>query len=125
MPYADIEKQREYQRKWIAKRRQDYLSDKSCRCGSNEGLEIHHIDPKIKISHRIWSLSKEKRTTELNKCIVLCESCHKEETKKWYKENLKHGSKTLAESGCACEDCSNYRENKYQSRVDRYYLTGK
>jgi len=40
-------------------------------CGSNQNLLAHHIDPSSKITHRFWSYSKNKRETELAKCILL------------------------------------------------------
>lgn len=72
------EAKREYQRKWIAKRRSDFFSDKVCvKCGSSECLQLDHIDPKTKVSNSIWSWSKERREAEIKKCQVLCENCHK------------------------------------------------
>lgn len=83
MPYKDRDKQREYQRKWILSRRDEYLSDKSCKkCGSKKNLEVDHIDPKKKLSHRIWSWSKKRREAELKKCQVLCKDCHKSKSAK-------------------------------------------
>jgi hypothetical protein len=77
MPMATKEAQKEYQRTWIAKRRLAYLQDKSCaRCGSTEDLRVHHRDRALKISHNIWSWSQERRDKELEKCEILCHSCH-------------------------------------------------
>ena len=40
---------REYQREWLAARRTEWLADKSCAvCGSDDRLEIDHIDPATK-----------------------------------------------------------------------------
>lgn len=81
MPYKNKDKQREYQRKWIAKRRADYFRDKVCaRCGSEDDLQLDHIDPTTKVSHSIWSWSDKKRLAELAKCQVLCYICHKDKT---------------------------------------------
>lgn len=81
MPYKNIEKKREYQRNWVAQRRDEYFQDKSCvRCGNHNELELDHIDPNTKVSHSIWSWSKERREKELAKCQVLCHTCHKEKT---------------------------------------------
>lgn len=81
MPYKDKEKQREYQRNWMRKRRDDFFKDKSCvKCGSVSDLEIDHINPEEKVRHAIWSYSKEKRDTEIAKCQVLCNECHKKKT---------------------------------------------
>ena len=77
MPYADKDAQREYQRLWMRRRRDQYFSGKSCSsCGSVENLELDHIDPSGKVSHRIWSWSDARRSEELAKCQVLCSACH-------------------------------------------------
>ena len=74
---ATKEEQREYQRKWVAKRRADFFADKECiRCGSHEDLELDHVDPSQKISHNIWSWSEHRRLTEIAKCQILCHDCH-------------------------------------------------
>lgn len=89
MPYKDKEKQREYQRKWKRERRERYFSDKECaECGSTENLELDHIDPDDKGTHKIWSFSKKKREKELEKCQVLCSDCHKEKTVKELQEQV-------------------------------------
>lgn len=81
MPYKDPEKQREYQRLWLAQRREAFFSDKSCvDCGRKEDLEIDHVDPKLKINHRVWSWSRQRRETELAKCVVRCVGCHQQKT---------------------------------------------
>jgi len=81
MAYKDPEEQRRYQRQWVAKRRSDYLRDKSCvKCGSTEQLEIDHVDAKRKVHHTIWSWSKARREKELAKCQVLCRKHHKEKS---------------------------------------------
>ena len=78
MPLATKEEQREYQRKWIAKRRFEFFSNKYCaRCGSKEQLHLHHKNKATKVTHRIWSWTKLRREIELKKCVVLCSKCHK------------------------------------------------
>ena len=81
MPYHK-RKQRNYQRKWVAKRRADYFADKSCaKCNTTKKkLTLDHIDSTTKVDHKIWSWSAERRNAELAKCQVLCEDCHKEKT---------------------------------------------
>ena len=72
---------RDYQRKWLQARRDDWFADKSCvDCGSTENLELDHVDPFLKISHKIWSWSKQRRTKELLKCVPRCSACHKLKT---------------------------------------------
>lgn len=80
------EAKREYQRLWIARRRQDWLNENSpCSlCGGTENLEVDHIDASTKEVETagLWSLSlsNPKRIAELAKCRVLCHSCHIKKT---------------------------------------------
>jgi hypothetical protein len=39
-------------------------------------MEVDHIDPALKVSHRVWSWSPPRRAAELAKCRVLCGVCH-------------------------------------------------
>lgn len=82
MGYKDPEKQKEYQRNWLAKRRADWFSENGpcINCGSWDNLELDHIDPSTKVDNKIWSWSKERRDKETAKCQVLCEDCHHEKT---------------------------------------------
>lgn len=50
-------------------------------CRSKKDLEVDHIDPSTKVSHRIWGWRGERRNLELAKCQVLCKRCHKKKTK--------------------------------------------
>ncbi len=78
--YGDAK--REYDRKWIAKRRADWLAihGPCVDCESWEELEIDHIDRFTKVSHRVWSWSEERRDAELDKCAVRCRICHDKRT---------------------------------------------
>lgn len=49
-------------------------------CGSADNLELDHIDPKLKVSHAVWSWSQKRRDLELSKCQALCRRCHKLKT---------------------------------------------
>ena len=81
MGYKDPDRQREYARKWVAKRRSDFFADKSCVvCGSTEELELDHVDPRLKVSHSIWSWRRERREAEIAKCQILCRKHHVEKT---------------------------------------------
>ncbi len=75
---ARCEYMREYQNRWLKKRRLTWLKENGpCRqCGSSEQLEVDHIDQSQKVSHRVWSMSKEKQDAELKKCQALCHRCH-------------------------------------------------
>ena len=119
MPYADREKQKAYQREWKARRRADWFRGKECaRCGSTEGLELDHVDPRQKVNHKVWSWSSEKRGAELAKCQALCGPCHKAKTKEQlhitngYTPRL-HGERRTYNAGCRCPLCRE-AQRKYQ-----------
>jgi 5-methylcytosine-specific restriction endonuclease McrA len=82
MPYLDKEKRREYQRTWIAARRVEFFTGKTCvGCGGVTDLQLDHVIATSKVSHKIWSWREELRNAELAKCQVLCAGCHKVKTK--------------------------------------------
>lgn len=61
-----------------------YLGGKCSKCGYSacyEALDFHHLDPTQKdtkvSSMRYWTMEKAK--VELDKCIILCANCHREE----------------------------------------------
>lgn len=128
MSYSSKEAQREYQRKWMAKRRSDFFSGKSCAsCGATDNLELDHIDPTTKVSHRIWSWSATRRAAELAKCQVLCAECHDQKSLREFPitsglEFAKHGTPSKYQRGCRCRPCttakvdevSKYRLRKFQ-----------
>ncbi|GAC1668894.1 MAG: hypothetical protein NVS9B9_28440 [Ktedonobacteraceae bacterium] len=113
MPYKNLAEQREYQRKWMARRREEFFRGKSCvKCASTENLELEHIDPKLKVSQRNWSWTEATRLVELAKCQVLCNPCHKEKSGEHKRSHL-------------CADCrkieadrkKGYREAKKAKRL--------
>lgn len=84
--------------------RQEWLDENGpCKnCGSTKRLEAHHEGDKK--THRVWSMSEEKRRKELKKCIVLCRSCHLE---RHYPEPP-HGTRSRYRSKrykCRCAAC--------------------
>ena len=106
MPYKDKNAQRKYQKEWMSKRRKEYFDNKKCAwCGSADELVLHHVDPKKKESHRIWSWKKQKIQEETQKCIVVCRTCHIE----YHAEKLRtfnHGiANTYKSKGCRCDAC--------------------
>lgn len=65
----------------MRKRREEYFRGKVCvTCQGSDNLELDHIDPEHKISHRIWSWTKAKREAELAKCQPMCHTCHKKKS---------------------------------------------
>ena len=116
MGFKDPKKQREYQRLWRAKRKDDFFSDKCCKhCGTQLHLELHHRISNQKISHNIWSWSEIRRRIELLKCDVLCRSCHLEETlKQRNRQNsqLAHNAMTYIKYHCRCDKCCDAYKTK-------------
>ena len=56
------------------------LGGKCAQCGATDDLEIDHIDPATKVSHRIFSWSWARIESELSKCQLLCVPCHFQKT---------------------------------------------
>lgn len=112
MPMATSEEQREYQRRWIAKRRQEWIdANGPCAwCGSEENLEVDHADrttKKIPV-RALWSMSpaNPRRIAELAKCQVLCHPCHVDKTWSEDFERAQHGSTSrYSKHGCRCSSC--------------------
>lgn len=76
------ERQRDFKQSCV-----DYKGGKCEICGYNkciEAFDFHHINPKEKdftIAHLRWTSwlkNKDKITSELNKCMLLCANCHRE-----------------------------------------------
>lgn len=105
MPLANKAALREYQRDWIAGRREAFFAGKSCAaCGSKERLELDHVDPSLKVTHRIWSWSVARRNAELAKCQVLCAGCHLRKTVS-ESQTARCGDASMYRRGCRCDRC--------------------
>jgi hypothetical protein len=79
MPCSDAARQRAFQRRWLAHRREEWLRDMACaRCGSTHQAELQlgHRDPHSKVARRVFGWSAERREAELPKVQVLCRACH-------------------------------------------------
>lgn len=101
---------RRYKREWIARRRAAWMADKVCEhCGSKDRLEIDHIDPEEKISHKVWSWRPERRDAELAKCRVLCHDCHVQ------RHAAQCGTTRRYSLGCRCEACCRANANRGQA----------
>lgn len=107
MPYVMPEVQRAYRRNWLAERRQRFFEGKVCvQCGSADRLQLDHIDPAEKVSHKVWSWAKERRDAELAKCQVLCGACHIEKHGRLRMPG--HGTDSRYRHGtmpCKCDAC--------------------
>ena len=109
MGYSNPEKQREYMRNWMTKRRSDWIeANGPCvECGSRQDLEVDHIDPASKTMNTggIWSRTLAVREVELSLCQVLCRRCHREKTKR-QRVAAKCGSHSrYVVHGCRCRPC--------------------
>jgi hypothetical protein len=108
MPYRDPVMQRDFQKEWIAARRVGWLAENGpcALCGSRRNLEVDHVDPEKKVSHRVWSWSKERRDAELAKCQVLCGRCHKKKSVEYQRRHTTHGlTMYTGVSRCRCRAC--------------------
>jgi len=73
--YRVYQKERYHERVALAR---DILGRKCYKCGSKESLQIDHVDPQKKkhnISY-ITRLSMKKFRKEIEKCQLLCMTCH-------------------------------------------------
>lgn len=99
MPYSDPEQQLAYQNDWMKKRRLEWCKQNGpcVDCSTWENLTVDHEDASQKVSHRIWSWSKERRDKELAKCVVRCWPCHQEKSKNEKARGSSHGLAVLTE----------------------------
>lgn len=96
-----------YDRDRVAVERANWFLGKKCEwCGSDRLLELDHIDPGLKVSHRIFSWKPQRRATELAKCRVLCRFCHREHSRQQQLKPLIHGTMSAyGRRGCRCCEC--------------------
>lgn len=85
------------------------------RCGSIEELQVDHIDPFLKVDHKVWSWSETRRMSELAKCQVLCKPCHIQKTIEENGWNILHGG-TRYRQGCRCDVCKNAQRLRVQNQ---------
>ena len=106
MPFKDKAVLQEYQRTWRRRRRRAWFRGKRCaKCDSRRRLELDHIDPAKKVSHKVWSWSEKRREAELAKCQVLCAKCHKAKSQT-EKPRTAHGRARMFQGyGCRCAPC--------------------
>lgn len=116
--YGD--RKREYDRLWHAARRENYFLEKWCaNCGSIANLELDHIEPFTKLYNpkTLWGMSDSNpnKITELAKCQVLCEDCHKtktiEEQSTRFCYNGHDKDAVGRDSNRACSECRRTRQN--------------
>jgi 5-methylcytosine-specific restriction endonuclease McrA len=62
----------------------EYKGGSCSKCGYDKyigALEFHHLDPTVKefVWKELRQMSWDKVLNELDKCVMLCSNCHKEE----------------------------------------------
>ena len=107
MPYNDLAKQRDYQNRWMQKRRTEWLSAHGpCKtCGSDIDLMVKYTDPESKVEHKVWSWAEDRRLAELAKCHVLCKTCHHAKVTEENGFLLGHGANGYRYNKCRCAIC--------------------
>lgn len=96
------------------------LGGKCVQCSSVKNLEFDHIDPTTKTISlgKEWSVPLERFLLELEKCQLLCKSCHKEKTSKERKVEI-HGTWGMYRNRkCRCDTCKTF-VNAYQKEYKR------
>lgn len=88
MPHKDPDVNRQYMRRYMLdrynRRKEEaiqFLGGVCVDCGTTNMLEFDHIEPTTKsfvIGKKLSSVSKEKLKEELEKCQLLCKTCHDE-----------------------------------------------
>lgn len=97
------------------------LGGKCKECGSEERLEIDHLEPAENNKSRIplFSLSEIDFQNELKTCQILCKECHKKKTSK--ERRVEHGGGLSGKRNCPCELCrakknAYMKEKNYKKR---------
>lgn len=98
----------EYHREYYQKRKQaiyEYLGGQCVSCGSNQDLQIDHIDRSAKIFDISRKLSLKNNKAEIDKCQLLCKPCHLAKTAE---ENIGFTHGTMygwMKKKCQCDLC--------------------
>jgi hypothetical protein len=112
-------------RKYLAERYQSRkaegvvkLGGKCAGCGTTENLEFDHVDraDKTKSIAKLMIGSLENFRKELEKCQLLCSSCHQRKTSS--EMSVPHGGGKSGRKNCKCRPCKN-RKNEYMREFRR------
>jgi hypothetical protein len=130
MGRKDKEEYNAYMREYLPKRQKKIREEAikrfgsiCARCGDTNGpFEFDHIDPKqkeIEIGD-LWKYGEEKRESELKKCQLLCNPCHREKTCEdngWLYSVGVHGLPG-SHKHCKCDECLSawvkYQKNRFE-----------
>ncbi len=111
---------REYMRKYMAKRYHDRrtmalekLGNKCNLCGAIENLQIDHTirEEKSFSVARKWNIAIESLILELDKCQLLCQPCHNKKTTAELGRTLARGTHGThsAYRYCKCDICKEFK----------------
>lgn len=121
---------REYQKLWMRERRLkalNYLGNSCFNCNATEDLEFDHVDKELK-THNISNLLSRKwevLANELDKCQLLCYSCHLEKSIDESTLPFEHGNRKRGYyRGCRCELCTEANTNYIQKWRSEKNLRG-
>ena len=82
----------------------EYLGNECFFCGEEEYLHFHHVNPEEK-SYTVtskYSYAWDTLVLELDKCILLCDDCHKDVHRP---KELTHNRWRFVKYKCRCMTC--------------------
>ncbi len=132
MPYKDYnQKMSEYMLRRYHQRRAEALEklgNQCSVCGTQDNLEIDHIDAKNKkiALNKMWAISKERFLKELAKCQLLCKAHHEEksiEDRGFQKAKGTHGTLSSYKY-CKCPECRAAKASYMKTYKRKTKLTG-
>ncbi len=96
------------------------LGGECAKCGAEDALHIHHRDPNDKafVLSNEFDRPWEELVVELEKCELLCETCHKHE------HRAQHGLGMYSHQKCRCAVCkaawnAKHREYKMKRKAPK------
>lgn len=113
---------REYQKRRYEQRRAMFIEELGgvcAQCGSEDSLEFDHIDPQTKsfnLAKKMVSGALAVLREEVQKCQLLCYTCHKK--KSVSEEKVEHGTGKTGVRNCRCELCGPLK-NAYMRELKR------
>lgn len=84
-------------------RRQAWLTDRSCDCGSTDRLRVQYPPG---VPHEVWSYTPARREALLPLLTVRCFECHYVAlcARRGVKRAV-HGTRSMYRRGCRCQAC--------------------
>lgn len=104
----------------------DLLGGSCVSCGRTDNLEFDHVIPEEKsfgIAGNQIELGLDKMLVELQKCQLLCKSCHREKTNLDI-EVSGHGIPSMySNKGCRCDKCRLAWNEYTRKHSSKYYYS--